>query len=159
MYIINIEREEFMARSMLSNEKVRAEIDGLLKAFKEPESLEVVAKSMFRRGTDIPSDFWSPLNRLIQFAHGTMDARGPRAWFKIGRKVMKAGNFCIIAPKLWLKPVLDNDGNPVLDKDGKEKKIPILTGFKPIPVWPVENTEGKEVDYKMDKEMPKFLCE
>lgn len=148
-----------MARSMLSNEKVKGEIEGLLKAFKEPESLEIVAKSMFRRNAEIPSDDWSPLNRLIQFAHGTMDARGPKDWFKIGRKVLKAGNFCIIAPKLWLKPVLDNDGKPVLDKDGKEKKIPILVGFNPIAVWPVENTEGKEVDYKMDKEMPKFLCE
>ena len=148
-----------MARSMLSNEKVRAEIEGLLKAFKEPESLEIVAKSMFRRGIDIPSDNWSILNRLIMMRHGTMDARGPKAWFKIGRKVLKAGNFCIIAPKLWLKPVLDNDGKPVLDAKGKEKKIPILVGFNPIPVWPIENTEGKEVDYKMDKEMPKFLCE
>lgn len=148
-----------MARTMLSNDKVRAEIDGLLKMFKEPEALETVAKSMFRRGIDIPSDGWSILNRLIMMRHGTFDARGPRAWFKIGRKVLKGGNFCIIAPKLWLKPVLDNDGNPVLDKDKKEKKIPILVGFNPIAVWGVEQTEGKEVDYKIDKEMPKFLCE
>jgi len=147
------------ARSMLSNEKVKGEIEGLLKMFKEPESLETVAKSMFRRGIDIPSDNWSILNRLIMMRHGTMDARGPKAWFKIGRKVLKGGNFCIIAPKLWLKPVLDNDGQPVLDANGKEKKIPILVGFNPIAVWPVEKTEGKEVDYKMDKEMPKFLCE
>jgi len=148
-----------MARSMLSNDKVRGEIEGLLKMFKEPESLETVAKSMFRRGIDIPSDNWSILNRLIMMRHGTFDARGPRAWFKVGRKVTKAGNFCIIAPKLWLKPVLDNDGKPVLDKDGKEKKIPILVGFNPIAVWGVEKTEGKDVDYKVDKEMPQFLCE
>lgn len=148
-----------MPRSMLSNDKVRAEIVGLIEMFKKPESLETVAKSMFRRGVDIPSDNWSFLNRLIMMNHNTFDARGPKAWFKIGRKVKKGGNFCIIAPKLWMKPEVDKNGKPVLDNDGKEKKIPILTGFRPIPVWAVEETEGAEVDYKINKEMPKFVCE
>jgi hypothetical protein len=148
-----------MARSMLTNDKVRAEINGLLEMFKEPESLETVAKSMFRRGIDIPSDNWSILNRLIMMRHGTFDARGARAWFKIGRKVKKAGNFCILAPKMI--QVVDRDSNGVakLDANGKEKKKPILIGFFPIPTWPVENTEGKEVNYKIDKVMPEFLCE
>ena len=149
-----------MARSMLTNDKVRDEINGLVEMFKEPESLETVAKSMFRRGIDIPSDNWSILNRLIMMRHNTFDARGAKAWFKIGRKVSKGGNFCIIAPNCFQVVEKDGNGEPIIDKKtGKPKKKMILTGFKPIPVWPVEKTEGKDVDYKIDKEMPKFLCE
>lgn len=147
-----------MARSMLTNDKVRAEINGLLEMFKEPESLETIAKSMFRRKQDIPSDNWSVLNRLIMMRHNTFDARGVKSWFKIGRKVMKGGSFCIIAPKMFQIPEKDENGNPILDSNGKEKKKVILVGFKPIPVWPVEQTEGKEVDYKMDKDLPEFMC-
>lgn len=39
-----------------------------------------------------------------------------------------------------------------------KKKIQKLVGFQPTPVWPVEQTEGKEVDYKIDKELPDFMC-
>lgn len=149
-----------MAKSMLTNDKVRNEINGLIKMFQEPESLETVAKSMFRRGIDIPSDNWSILNRLIMMYHGTMDARGAKAWFAIGRKVLKNGSFCIIAPRIIQIVEKDSNGVPVLDpKTLKEKKRPLLIGFYPIPVWPVEQTEGKEVNYKMNKEMPQFLCE
>ncbi len=149
-----------MPRSMLTNDKVRAEIEGLLDMFKEPESLDTMAKSMFHRGIDIPSDNWSILNRLIMMRHNTMDARGAKSWFRIGRKVLKGGNFCIIAPKMIQVDETDKNGEPVIDKNtGKVKKRPILVGFRPIPVWPVEKTEGKDVDYKMDKEMPEFLCE
>lgn len=149
-----------MARSMLTNDKVRGEIEGLLKMFAEPESLETMAKSMFQRGIDIPSDNWSVLNRLIMMGHGSMDARGAKAWFRINRKVSKGGNFCIIAPRLIQVEEKDKDGNPILDKKtGKPKKKQILVGFYPIPVWPVEKTEGADIDYKLDKVMPEFLCE
>jgi len=149
-----------MARSMLTNDKVRGEIEGLLKMFDEPESLEVMAKSMFQRGIDIPSDNWSILNRLIMMNHNTMDARGAKAWFRINRKVNKGGNFCIIAPRLIQVEEKDKNGQPIIDpKTNKPKKRPILVGFYPIPVWPVEKTEGEDIDYKMDKVMPEFLCE
>ena len=148
-----------MPRSMLTNDKVKAEINGLLEMFKEPESLETVAKSMFRRGIGIPSDNWSVLNRIIMMRRQTFDARGFHAWMKVGRKCKSGGSFCIIAPKLIQVTEKDENGDPVLDEEGKEKKKPILIGFTPIPVWPIEKTEGKEVNYKMDKAMPQFLCE
>ena len=138
-----------MAKQMITNLNVKKEIANLMRKFQDGDSLELIAKSMFKRGIDIPSDSWSPLNRLIMLAHGTMDARGPKAWYKIGRKCQKASHFCIIAPKLWMKT--DEDEN------GKEIKIPILTGFKPICVWPIEGTEGKDVDYKADKDFPIFI--
>lgn len=140
-------------KSMLTNANVKKEIDGLLDAFKEPDSLELIAKSMFNRGREIPSDNWSVLNKLIMLCHGTLDARGSKAWWKIGRKVRKAGHFCIIAPKMI---TIKKDEK---DKNGDYKKFQKLIGFYPIAVWPVENTDGKDVDYKTDKEMPEFLCE
>jgi antirestriction protein ArdC len=146
-----------MPKSMLKNDKVRLEINRLLEMFKDPETLNIVAKSMFRRSIDIPSDNWSPLNRIIQFSHGTIDARGMKAWKVAGRNVKKGGSFCIVAPSIMQVPEKDKNGNIILDENGKEKKKPILVGFYPIPVWPAEQTDGKDIDYKVDKEMPKFI--
>jgi len=138
-------------KSMITNENVKKEINGLIESFKNPDSLEMVAKTMFNRGKEIPSDKWSTLNRLIMMAHGTADARGSKAWWKAGRKVMKASHFCIIAPKIIYVKTDEKD------EDGNYIKISKCIGFYPIAVWPVEKTEGKEIDYKPDREMPEFF--
>jgi len=138
-------------KSLIENDKVRAEIENLIEAFKTPDSLNLVAKSMFTRGANLPSDNWSVLNRIIQFAHSTSDARGYQAWKKVERYGEKGGAFNILAPILI---------NTKKDKDKKESKDntrKILIGFRPIPVWPVENTKGKDVDYGTVDEMPEFL--
>ncbi len=136
-----------MPRSMLQNQNVRNEIEGLLERFTDPDSLNFVSQAMFKRGIDIPSDSWSILNRLIMMRRGSLDARGPKAWFKIGRKVKKAGHFCIIAPKI-IKVKAENEN---------EEDQTRCIGFYPIAVWPVENTYGEDVEYDMDKPMPEFV--
>ena len=137
-----------MPSAALRNDNVRKEINLLLDKFIEPDSLQLVAKSMFKRGIDIPSDKWSLLNRLIMMVHGTMDARGAKAWFKIGRRVTKKNHFCILAPKI--RTIKE-------DKDGEEVERKICIGFFPICVWPVEKTIGRDVDYKQDKQLPEFF--
>ena len=135
----------------LSNQNVRKEINNLLQKFTDPGSLQLIAKSMFNRERGIPSDSWSLLNKLIMLSHGTFDARGPKAWFKIGRRVTKANHFCILAPKI--RTITKED-----KKTGEEKEAKICVGFFPICVWPVEKTIGNgEVDYGIDKPMPEFF--
>jgi len=132
---------------MLKNDNVRKEITGLLERFTNPDSLDLIAKSMFKRGIDIPSDNWSLLNRLIMLSHGTLDARGSKAWFRTGRYAMKASHFCIIAPKIIT----------VESKDKKGKKETRLIGFRPIAVWAAEKTKGSKIEYKPDQPMPNFV--
>ena len=81
--------------------------------------------------------------------HDTLDARGSKAWYKIGRRATKGNHFCIIAPKLITVPS-ENLKNP----DKKEKR---LIGFYPIAVWSAETTVGSEIEYKADKPLPDFV--
>jgi hypothetical protein len=133
--------------------QIRGEVLNLLEKFKEPEGLTYVAKSMFKRGIQVPSDKWSYRNKLIMFCHRTDDARGFNAWSKAGRKVKAGGGFYILAPKII------NVWEDVVQADGtnKKEKVQKCVGFRPLPVWAVEATDGKPVDYQFDKPMPKFL--
>jgi len=141
---------------MSMTETVQNEIQGILNAFMKPDSLDLVAKAMFKRNKNIPSDKWSLLNRINMFRHGTVDARGPKAWIKEGRHPKKGGYFFILGPKTITKK--DKNGEIVRNDDGKPEVI--VVGFKTIMVWPVENTEGEtEVDYGIEDELPEFLCE
>jgi len=135
---------------MITNTKVKCEIEKLIEMFKSPESLELVAKGMFSRGANIPSDNWSYLNRIIMLSHGYTDARGFKAWGKVGRQCSKGGCFYILAPNLFKKKVVNK-------KTNIEEEKTILAGFRPIPVWPLENTTGKEVTYKDQDKMPDFM--
>lgn len=142
-----------MPRSALDNDKVRVEIEKLLEIFKKPDSLEFVAKSFFRRGADLPSDGWSNLNRLIMLSNGTSDARTFNQFKEINRYPKKGSKaFYIFAP--LLVPEKDKDGHPVLDKNGKPKVK--LIGYKTIPEFRVEDTDGEPVDYKPSAELPRF---
>lgn len=129
---------------------VKKEIQGLLDAFLDPSSLDLVAKSMFRRNLNIPSDKWSALNRLIMMRHNSFDARGPKAWIQVDRRPEKGGYFSILAPVLIKKRI----ENPKPKQDPFEM---ICIGFRPILVWPVEKTSGKDIDYKVDQELPSFF--
>jgi Zn-dependent peptidase ImmA (M78 family) len=64
---------------------------------------------------------------------GTSDARGYRQWEVVGRSVKKgAKSIAIFAP---LSKIVENTG------DGKNKTI--IFGFRPIPVFRIEDTEGE----------------
>lgn len=129
---------------------VQKEIQGLLDCFLSPDSLDLVAKSMFRRGLGLPSDKWSALNRLIMMRHQSFDARGPKAWMSVGRKPEKGGYFSILAPIIIKKK------NPLYPGVNQDPVNTICIGFKSILVWPVEKTQGDPIDYKADKELPEF---
>lgn len=97
-----------------------------LEVFKPPKSAK-------------PSDRWSALNRLTMFLGGTSDARGFRQWQEAGRHVKKGARAIYI-----LGPVLKRMKVIEVDEDGNEQIVEIhkLLGFKAIPVFRVEDTEG-----------------
>ncbi len=110
----------------------------IIDAFRKgPENLpKALAPVFIRRNDDVPCRKWSWHNQLLVALSGTTDARGMRQWSAAERKVKKGCRaIWILAP--CIKAIREKD-----DK-GEESKRNILYGFKGIPVFAVEDTEGK----------------
>jgi len=110
-----------------------------------------VALAVFK-GKGKPSDAWSFFNRLIMFMHDTADARGFRQWKQAGRHVKKGAKaFYILAPIRKKVPVKVIRGEERINEKGETEIVEIeetvyvdkLVGFKPIPIFRYEDTEGK----------------
>ena len=98
-----------------------------------------VATTIIKRveGDTIPSDSWSLGNRLLMVSQGTNDARGFRQWQEVDRYVKKGSKAIYIFAPLTKK---------VTEKDkvtGEESERIIVVGFRPIPVFRYEDTDGE----------------
>ena len=120
------------------NLRVKEAMDLLLKIFDE-ENLEKVAHAVFRGSGNIPSDKWSFFNRIVMFMNDTEDARGFKQWHEAGRYVMKGSKaFYILGPVF--KKITDEKPTASSETERTEKEI--LAGFRAIPVFRREDTEG-----------------
>jgi hypothetical protein len=133
---------------MPSSDRIKEAMETLLKIFQE-DNLDKVARAVFRGG-DVPADKWSFLNRVLMYLNDTEDARGFRQWQPVGRYVKKGSKaFYIIGPvtrKITAEKNLES-GETVRE----EKQI--LAGFKAIPVFRFEDTEGEPIireDFKIN---------
>ena len=108
----------------------------IIEAFKEPKKLpKALAPIFIRRTDDVPCRKWSWHNQLLVALSGTTDARGIRQWSTVERKIKKGSKaIWILAP--CIKTIKEKDDT------GEEVKRNILYGFKGIPVFAVEDTEG-----------------
>lgn len=107
----------------------------IVEKFKAGEVGQPLADVWIKNLADVPSNRWSPRNRLIMhLVGGTHDARGFKQWQEVGRKVKKGTHALHI-----LGPVTRNI--KIKDDDGKEVTISKLFGFKSIPVHAIHNTE------------------
>jgi antirestriction protein ArdC len=72
------------------------------------------------------------------FFAGTSDARGYKQWQQVDRHVKRGAKaFTILAPRFIRKQ----------EEDGEEGKS-VLVGFLAVPVFRVEDTDGKPLDYQ-----------
>ncbi len=134
---------------------IKDSIDSLLEIFKRGDFPEKIALSIIRRheGDTIPADDWSLGNRALMLAQGTTDARGYKQWLEVNRFVKKGSRAIYILAPLTRK---------IKEKDkvtGAEEEKVIITGFRPIPVFPVEATDGEPLpnfDY-VPKTFPPFF--
>lgn len=91
-------------------------------------------------GYERPCDKWSLGNKIIMLISGTTDARGYKQWQKVGRHVKKGAKaFHILAPctRKAKKMVVDEETG-----EEKEEVYTAITGFRFIPVFRYEDTEG-----------------
>ncbi len=122
------------------NTPIKEAVETLLKIFQE-DNLEKVARAVFR-GDSVPADKWSFLNRVLMYLNDTEDARGFRQWKQAGRYVKKGSKaFYIIGP---VTKKITEEKNPESGDIVREEKT-VLAGFKAIPVFRFEDTEGVPV--------------
>ena len=138
--------------SQLANEQLRK----IVKLFSS-EELPRVASMKFIDAPTKPSYKWSLGNHLLMWIAGTSDARTFNQWNSVGRFVNKGSKaFYILAPTVIEKEVKDQNGKVTLE-DGKAKTEPLLIGFHTIPVFKVEDTNGKPLEEYKPQSPPPLL--
>ena len=111
----------------------------IVELFQNGNVPQAIAIATFPR-LDVPSSHWSLSNRLIMAKTGTSDARGLRAWGKVKRKVRKGEKaFYILAPRI-IQQKMESDEDIV--------EMPVCVGFRTVPVFAIEQTEGQEMEYQ-----------
>lgn len=118
--------------------------------FESGELPPAVARTMIRPAkASRPSDHWSLGNRILMILAGTEDARGFKAWQEVGRRVKKGARaFHILAPVT--RKVTKKADDPGAGEEPEEQEKRVITGFRLIPVFRLEDTEGAtlpEVSY------------
>ena len=144
---------------MLSKDEA---VKSLMQIFQKQSFPEQIALTIIRRREDdplikMPCQKYSLGNQLIMFFIGKTELCGTyKQWQAVGRQVRKGSHaFGIYAP--LTKTVKETDAT------GKEKGKTIIYGFRPIPVFSVESTDGEALE-KYDytpKTLPPFydICE
>ena len=130
---------------LYENEHTAEAANRIVNAFRQPESLpQALAPIFIHRKDDVPCRKWSWQNQLIAALCGTVDARGFRQWEAAGRRIKKGSKaFYILAP--CVKQIKERN-----DK-GEEVERRVLYGFKGIPVFAIEDTEGKPLPATDDR--------
>jgi hypothetical protein len=122
----------------IMTEKAKEILDGLVANITAEKAVAFVRERLFSDGIEIPCRNWSFLNQFVTFLSGTADARGYRQWQEAGRQVKKGARAVyILVPMIYKIKAGENE-------EDKET----LKGFKAMPVFRVEDTEGPALDYQ-----------
>ncbi len=133
-----------MAASNGSTARERAEqaAQNVLRVWESGELPSLIAKSFLAATSAAPCSKWSLGNRILMLVQGTCDARGFNQWKEAGRHVSKGSHaIYILGPCLVTRE----------DSEGNETRA--LVGFRGIPVFRFEDTEGEPLassDYTPD---------
>jgi hypothetical protein len=125
--------------------RIQEAINKILELFQSGNIPQTIALLTNPR-INIPLSSWSLRNKLIAFANGTTDARGFLSWKQAGRHLKQGSKAVYILAPL----IIQNK-----DADKTEEPLLRLVGFKPIPVFKVEDTEGQPLEYENIK-LPEF---
>lgn len=132
------------------DEKIRGAMANVLAAFESGAVPAAIAKIMFPT-YEKPMDKWSFNNQLMALFSGTMDARGFKQWNDAGRKVNAGAKAVYILGPCMVKV----KEKKVIGGVIQEVETPRLVGFKAIPVFRYEDTNGKDLVYPK-LELPKL---
>lgn len=123
-------------KSISKDSRISETIEKVLDLFKSGNIPQTIAL-LTNPKINLPLSSWSLGNKLIAFANNTEDARGFLSWKLVGRRLKpKTKAFYILAPLM------------IKQKDDSEEEHLRLIGFRPIPVFRVEDTEGQPLIYE-----------
>lgn len=122
-------------------ERADAALRQVLDLFESDQLPGRIAETVIVRATgEQPCAGWSLGNQLLCLLNGTTDARGFRQWKEVGRSVKKGAKaFSILGP---VKRKF-RDADPAT---GEETERVVVVGFKAIPVFRLEDTEGEPIE-------------
>ena len=120
----------------MTNDKIKVATGCLMEMFRTQSFPEAIAFTIIHGdSTSKPSSHWSLGNRILMLVSGTRDARGYRQWETVGRQVKKGAKAIAIFAPLT---------KTVEDKTTSQNRT-IILGFRPIPVFRIEDTEGEPI--------------
>lgn len=120
--------------------KAQEQLEQILKKFESGKIPKAIASTALPK-LDVPCSRWSLNNRLLVFWAGTQDARGIKQWREVGRFPKRGSKASYILTPNHIKK---KEEDP---KTGEETLKEILTGFRCVPVFRVEDTDGDPLDY------------
>jgi len=130
------------------------ELEKVVKVFSQKSFPDKIAKT-FIKGAGKPMSKWSWGNRLLVYIQKTTDARGYKQWKKVDRNVKRGSKaISILAPVMIKIPKKDSVTKLVVEP---KEFIPICIGFKAIPIFRYEDTEGKPLKEYKPKDIPPLL--
>ena len=140
-------------------EKAKEALARLLEMFRTGELPAAAARLVITDKTGRaakPSDRWSLGNRLLMLAAGTEDARGFNQWQEVGRYVKKGAKaIYILAPVTKKKLVRRTETDPETGETHViEEERAVITGFRGVPVFRYEDTEGEPLPEYAPPEPP-----
>ena len=117
-------------------ERADAELEKIVHLFSSNQLPDLCSLALVN-APERPSSKWSFGNQILTLLAGTSDARGYKQWQEVGRHV-RAGAKCfrILAPVFIQKQL---EGATPED----EESVEVLVGFRAIPVFRYEDTEGE----------------
>ena len=130
------------------------ELEKVVKVFSQKSFPDKIAKT-FIKGAGKPMSKWSWGNQLLVYIQKTTDARGYKQWKKVDRNVKRGSKaISILAPVMIKIPKKDSVTKLVVEP---KEFIPICIGFKAIPIFRYEDTEGKPLKEYKPKDIPPLL--
>lgn len=143
-------------RELMANGKVQKILDEIIKMFETGNLPPAVARTVIanNKQLSIPSDNWTLGNKILIFLQGTEDARGFKQWKEVHRWVKKdAKAIYILAPIKRTITVTTCDAET--GEESKEKRQ-ITIGFREIPVFRYEDTDGEPLPECQGYEPPQL---
>jgi antirestriction protein ArdC len=132
-------------------DRVSKSLEGIVKLFESGQASEAMAVRSLPP-PDTPAAKWSLNNNLLLWIAGTGDARGYRQWREAGRHVRKGARAIhILAPTFQVKEEETDTG------DTERKQV--LRGFRAVPVFRFEDTDGDPLQHDLEPPQPPPLMD
>ena len=133
-------------KSANANEQLKK----IVEAFSTEKFPEVLSTT-YIKSMGKPIENWSFGNKMIAMFEGTTDARTYNQWHKVGRHPKKGSKaFYILAPNTYRKKEINSE-------TGSEDTVTVMKGFRGMPVFRFEDTEGAGLVAPKEPKLPPLM--